>query len=1151
MNTLIGWVKDQPAGRVPRRSSWPVCNVIVRMLWDRAHNSGRTPPRRLSPASWDSMRAAASGTAKQMSDSAEGHPAQPSAAGTSTAARIAEWSQMNRDELIPEILPSADRLAEFDSRTRARSDTVASPCVILGEGGLGKSVLLGQMFDACADRGIVAPILIRCGQIPSSADLSTVAGLDRAFGTAAIDDDDAPGIFDLLGEACKDTPTRLLVDTLDLIVREDNSDSIAAFIRRLAARTSLTITCREQEWIDYLDSNTSAYTYAMPRLTPSQIAEWSTAYLRKQQIDEVTRVAFNASVASPRVHLLVSSPLRLAMACDIYGAAGAVPEDLTVTTLYDQYWNTRIAADRKGRRNTSGARAQEDAALGLAREMWLDQNPRLMMSAVGQLVDDISGIPLLLSDGIVSAIGRRYEFFHQTYAEFAIARWLRDFGTDDDLARLGALLRKPHGAGRWPIAKHLTSMPMSDGRHRHVMQSIPFASAEGVRLWMLAALRAGDPTIREQLVTQAEPQDLVRAITVLNDGPDDSISLAKELLVGCLAHVTATDLSQVVATAGRLHLRLTPSMRPEFIRDVVTACLAVTGSGELVPSVLRRFVEAVLAESDNATVTVLVELYDSLPQPARAALLAGVSDHTHRHSADHTATEAALLRRSLAYEMPTNAVDSAAKLLARDWLSPEVAASFNWRSWDDLLSARLPTRWDSCQIRAVKSLCESDRSVMNDVVEMALSNDDIPRDRYGNVVRFIADCDQQIVLDAIIGLESTPSRPAVGMICSVLNHIGNKLHDNGIRSLLDEALASWIDVDSRAIWPTRIKLAAHEPDVLRMHISGLAGLGQDDPVIGSSIDTFINACPVPVLVEIADPLRELVPDGAKHRIRRARLDGETALSGSEAQRRTESAVLGPSQNVASAAASGLAKAVASSRSNGLSGDVVEWLVTLIDSPNMKAAETIAIALRDALTSEPMAVQQFPDGVAEMVATRMINSLNSFDDPQAVAAFLRLLIAIDRTISVGEPVRSNAVSMLGNAVESLLPSKAPSNEREHLPALYNLYLEAMAAFSFRYDEPDETLKRVMDLVATIDSGLIAGRSRRSLAHALHAAMTRDSRVAAALEDMWPLASDANKAAIIESFAQFEANTGGSRSLALARRDDCPPRVAHAVYQRFGH
>jgi hypothetical protein len=50
---------------------------------------------------------------------------------------------------------------------------------VIGDGGLGKSVLLRQFYDTCNgdDEDASLPILVLCSSIPSSADLSTAAAI--------------------------------------------------------------------------------------------------------------------------------------------------------------------------------------------------------------------------------------------------------------------------------------------------------------------------------------------------------------------------------------------------------------------------------------------------------------------------------------------------------------------------------------------------------------------------------------------------------------------------------------------------------------------------------------------------------------------------------------------------------------------------------------------------------------------------------------------------------------------------------------------------------------------------------------------------------------------------------------------------------------
>lgn len=1164
--TVQDWVRDPPRGRVPRPNKREACHVLTAALYERARKRGTPAPRRIPNSAWDHMRDEAGRERRSLNQmsvpaadplSITPRPIQVSRPITPTttdrAARIVSWSEANRAQLAPEILPNVNRLQEFKAATESIGIRSSGACAIVGEGGLGKSVLLGQIYDDWKTAGDVLPILIRCARIPSSASLSSVAELDNALGFAATDDDNTPPLTVVLTGLLETNVVRVLVDTVDLIVHEENADDVGNLIRRIAQMADVTFTCREQEWMDFLApaGDTAGTLYSLPPLTSPQIGVWARAYMESVdiEIDPAQRRSFIASASAASARILCSSPLRLAMACDIYGQTGGIPEDLTVTALYERYWQHRIASDRKGRPNTRRAREQEDAAIALADEMWGDSRLGMTISATGSKILGRDGLQALLSEGIVDSIGRRYEFFHQTYAEFAIARWLRDFGEQGDLDRLSALLSHGHGNGAWPIARHLVSLPMAEARYEQLCNAIPWSNAEGLRLRILGALHHSDDALLEDLLSRVDARELLAAITVVDDGPEESVPAGGRLLLHCLPGLEPGDVSLVTATAVRLHRRLPQELGTGFLLQVIAAILDVPDeSGELLPSVIRRFLSAALEDASDASFAGIVGLYGSLPNAARAALL--------EHAAARVpprASDGSLVSTALAFELPSTAVDSATILLSRNWLSTAVRDRFGWMSWRDLLEAKCPQRWDTCQIRAISTLCESDTPLAQEVLTIAFGNEDVPRDRYTNVVKFIADRDATAIVEAIVNQEQEPSRNVVGAQCSVLNYISDQLSE-AQRTQVGSALRVWSSIDSRRVWPSLVKLASRDARTLEEYIDELAQFDRDSPteapVVASAVDTFLNACTPKALVEVASSLQELIPDSKKNRERRAKLDGIIARWDESARTRTDDRLSGTSPNAASAAAAGIEHSIRLTDLKSVSANELRWLSAMIAGPHAKAVRTITDLLRSVVDSDPSFGSLLPNDFDNSLVERISRSLTQAEDIQTTASLVDLLITRNLTRGVDPSLRRRTLDQLAHEVQSWLLPTAPQSQRRHLPALFNLYLSTLAVLGLRYDDLDVTRATVESILQTIDVGMIAGRSARKLSHFLTIATTRDPRLFTTLENAWPQVSDATKGAIAECIELAEAGTEGKRSVALARRDDCPPRIAHEIHTKFG-
>ena len=361
----------------------------------------------------------------------------------------------------------------------------------------------------------------------------------------------APPLSALLRDAATVKPVRLLLDTLDLIVREHTAQEVAYVLRRLSRTTSVIWTCREQEWLDFLSNEPGLVQalYRLPALEPDQIAAWAQAYTAAAGVDPGRRDAFITSITRPEAAQLCATPLRLVMACDIYAPEGAIPNNLTVTKLYDRYWAKRIEHDRHGRRGTAAARAQAAVAEDVAAEMWRCSATRLAISVAGQQVGDRAALQRLISDGVLTQIGGRYEFFHQTYSEYAVARWLSRSGSATDLDRLRDALDNGSVAGLWPVARHLLQLEMSADRYTTLAQAVPITTAEGVRVQFLAAFNRHRPDLVTTVASRVDPQLLTSSVTVLSAAGDECVSVAAAVVITCLKLADSAGIARTAATA--------------------------------------------------------------------------------------------------------------------------------------------------------------------------------------------------------------------------------------------------------------------------------------------------------------------------------------------------------------------------------------------------------------------------------------------------------------------------------------------------------------------------------------------------------------------------------------------------------------------------
>src|ERR1022692_4353500 len=154
---------------------------------------------------------------------------------------------VQRLELLGKHLDGAGRPLLDDSGSRRA-------LFLIGEGGIGKRLLLGQYLDrldAARDRGVV---LVSCTSIEPAADLTTLRSADHALGEATSNPLGREyGLLALLNKMRSDHDSvSLLVDTLDLKISEGSLVPIAAVIAEALKIGDVIATCRAQEYRSFL-----------------------------------------------------------------------------------------------------------------------------------------------------------------------------------------------------------------------------------------------------------------------------------------------------------------------------------------------------------------------------------------------------------------------------------------------------------------------------------------------------------------------------------------------------------------------------------------------------------------------------------------------------------------------------------------------------------------------------------------------------------------------------------------------------------------------------------------------------------------------------------------------------------------------------------
>jgi len=218
----------------------------------------------------------------------------------------------------------------------------------------------------------------------------------------------------------------------------------------------------------------------------------------------------------------------------------------------------------------------------------------------------------------------------------------------------------------------------------------------------------------------------------------------------------------------------------------------------------------------------------------------------------------------------------------------------------------------------------------------------------------------------------------------------------------------------------------------------------------------------------------------------------------------------------------------------LDAATADWLYEMLASRYFNVVRVLAEALR----SHAAHIELRHGNAGAVVAERLAKSIVCNEDPQTVGALMNLLIPLEKRGALEDGIGAAVVENLRHAVNERLPMSTPQSRRQHLPALFGLYKQALVALAFPHYGAAEVDQLVRALLTEIDVAEIAGRSQRTMpTYELSPRSDRHS-IVPTLEELWPTVSDGNKGAIAECVIHLERHTAGERSKRLARRDDCP-------------
>jgi hypothetical protein len=1067
-----------------------------------------------------------------------------------------------RASLRPQTLARVSRLTVLDRVLRERAQAPQRQLVMItGEGGVGKSVLLGQLLERADERREAgAALLIACGDVHLTTACPTRHELDDAFGAAA----GGPALLAMLGQLATDFGSvTLLVDTLDLLVGPETVRPIAALLAAALSIGDVVVTCRYDEYRAYFHDAALATPQLtdrllparLPPLTPAEVVRWAELYFEQQTPsnsgDDAEAAAFMEALGvglwrDGAIRDVCTVPLRLRLTCEVFADRGHLPEELTVTGLYNEYWATRVAL-HSGRRSADGD-AKEQAALAVAALLLADDG-RLALTAAKRRLDAtlLAGLRMLVSEGVLIETTAGWQFFHQSFAEYAVARWMLAEGVDSaPIVRLAERLQA--GQNRlWTIAGSVLTQvdPNDPDTYARLAAQLPPDGLVGAQAHTVAALHQRDPMVLADLVqlVRSRPVLWPAVLPDLGKAPRD-VGGVPTIIAGALAQAPGT----LAGPAAAAFISLAGRARPAGAADVVVTALEVFAREreKIDQKIVDQHVARVLRTQQRATPTDLLDrLLDRLPallaafgplfaQAAVRVLLANADRLDERQ-------QLAFGRAILDVTAPPLEDAESIALVHLLWRCAALRAERGWHTWRALITDTLPTGpWHNAVVRYAATLAADDIDIRAAVVDDLLEGRGAGT-AHVNVFEHVAAADATWIAERLLATTVPTDRLAVGAICSATQAFARDLPPTTAT-----ALADWLtparDGQPRVVWPAQITLLGASVPHQRELFDELTRSNPPTQVLSTAVDAWLFRTTSHVLDELTPQLRTILqsPDPDVQQTR-ARLEGRRAGYDAEARTWIDRQLLhGLSPRIASTAVKTIAD-VLRVASAPMDPAIATWMAGLLETRHLDACRGMLALLGDDQRTDPDTYEGLAAELVPVLSRRFEEAVRTEADAQLSQALLDCLIRADRT----EPVPADVVRSIFNALQKTVVS---GGNRSTTVRILTNFCGTLMAGRFTHDEVHE---RIGALLTTFDPGTVAKKTVRSVASLLGGVARRDPSGPSWLEELFwrPETPPGSRLAIAEALLSLDNHRASSRAVELTQRPDCPPDVIAFVLPRL--
>lgn len=1088
----------------------------------------------------------------------------------------------DRASLSAHTLPVVPRLDIVARALRQQSEHAQASgqrqaLALVGDGGIGKSVLLGQLL-AYLDKNLPsqgsgmlalasgAAVLVACASIPPTIALSTVKDADEALGLAV----DPLGRFSsgLLGllTALKSEfgSVTLLIDTLDLLINEHSLSALSNLIAEALDISDVIMTCRSYEFRNYFeDLHQSAPRLVhklnrlnLPRLDATEIVAWARLYLdsgnRIQTGEESAFIlALEGGVEqNGSLRQLCAVPVRLAITCETFAAIGYVPEDLTVTELYDAYWDRRVHR-ASGKSETPASYAKERAALAIASQIVTSRGSiQVQLPKARVSNDQAHGLSLLLSEGVLRDLNTSWEFFHQTFAEYACARWLLVNGIDsDEVKELGHRLQ----AGQtvlWPIASSLM-LQVADYRDYIALTGyLPLQGPEGARVHTLAALRRMESDALASVLREAQDDTalMLAVLGALGDTPARHLEMAFNATLSAIKAHPKELTSVGTSTLALLLPRAAPARMAEFLNDALDTLTEVrphlpqTGRDYFPSSLLRPLIDMTVT---SEVLAVMRRRYAILGVAGRQA---AIRVHLNRTLSEDQKVD--LARSVLRTDRPPLRDDELVRLMQLLWDCSTIRNTRSWQSWRDLLSDNLARDWDDAQIRFVAHLADDDANIRGEVLADLLTGSVQTSVRYVNVFKQLANTHAQWLVDRLLAHPSTNFSLVIGTIAESAAPLSM-----GATSETRMQLIAWLnpgrEITPRNAWAAQIILAGSAVPAHQQIFGDLIASGPPWQVLNSALEAWLFQTPRHVLNELTEQFRLILQaNDAETRKTRARLEGRLADEDENARSWIEEVVLrGQSSRIARTAMKTIAEGLRVDQQT-VSSSMAAWLGTLLTTVHTEAARRICEILSDERYIDRQELLPIATVLIPIVIQRLRLAAQKGEDSQLSRELIEVLVELDLVSPMAPESVREVFGIVRSRIEGPDPATNPRKVDDIAAAVRDLGHLIGTLMSKRL-LASEVRERLAESLRTIDLERLGGRVTKAVSSMLIGMGFRDPDAIDWMEklfrrtDYGPL----TKLAIAEALLLVDGDHVGGRASGLKDLLDCPPIVAAYIVGRL--